>query len=117
MVVNGGPSLEDLMLLASMVDRALKAHDRPAAVASAEHLLAALFRHHRALWPVRQRCDPATADRVEVETITTIAETALTIGTLLGSDRWPQPLLHHHVEELIEIETDRFAVAIPTTLP
>lgn len=116
MVVNGGPSLEDLVLLARMVDRALQAHDRPAAAASAEHLLDALFRHHRALQPIRQRSDPATADTLEVESITTIAETALTIGTLLGSDRWPHPLLHQHVQELIEIETDRFAVAVPSAL-
>lgn len=108
-------SAEHLVDLAGMVDRAVHTRDRSAAIARAEELLDALFRHYRALRTFREQCDRPTADVLETETITMIAETALTIGTLIDGSRWPDPLLRRHVEELIEIEVDRGALPAHTT--
>jgi hypothetical protein len=107
MTCEGALSAESLVELAGLADQALQTHDRSAAIARAEQLLDALFRHHRALRTFREQSDRRTADVLETETVAMIAETALTIGRLIDGGRWPDPLLRRHVEELIEVEVDR----------
>jgi hypothetical protein len=98
------PSAGELVELAGMVDTALRRQDRTVALVEAERLLDALFRHHRALRPVRLACDRFTADLIETETVSMIALVALTIGQLAGGTGWPSATLRRNVGELLEVE-------------
>jgi hypothetical protein len=95
-----------LVELSRAVDHALECHARAQALSTGEELLEALFAHHRALRPVRERSDPLTAAALETAAVGMIAEVALTIGELGDGARVPPPLLRRHVEQLVDLEAD-----------
>ena len=95
-----------LVGLARAVDDALERQDRAVALSSGEALLEALFAHHQALRPVRERSDPLIATAVETASVGMIAEVALAIGELGYGARFPPPLLRRHVEQLADLEAD-----------
>lgn len=97
---------DHLVELARAIDHALERHDRAVALSAGEELLEALFAHHRALRPFRERSDPLTAAVLETATVGMIAEVALAIGELGDGSRWPSSLLRRHVEQLADIEAD-----------
>jgi hypothetical protein len=97
---------DHLVALARAVDHALERHDRAVALSTGEELLEALFAHHRAMRPIRERTDPLTAAVLETATVGMIAEVALAIGELGDGPRWPPPLLRRHVEQLTDLEAD-----------
>jgi hypothetical protein len=102
-----------LLAAAGRLDGALLHHDRTAALAAAELLLDALFAHHRALRPVRAGRDPLTAELIETETVSMIALVALAVGQLVEGGRWPDPRFRRNVDEMIEVEFDLGALAVP----
>lgn len=108
------PSAGELLELAGTVDGALRRQDRTVALVGAERLLDALFRHHRALRPLRLASDRFTADLIETETVSMIALVALTIGQLTGGTGWPNPMLRRNVGELLEVESDHAVSPVPT---
>ncbi|MCA1841998.1 MAG: hypothetical protein LC792_02165 [Actinobacteria bacterium] len=98
--------VDRLVELSRAVDDALQRRKRTEAKCRAEELLDALFAHHRALHPFRERSDPLTAAVLETATVGMIAEVALTIGELGDGGRVPASLLRRHVEQLADLEAD-----------
>jgi hypothetical protein len=107
------PAPGALLAAAGRLDGALLHHDRTAALAAAELLLDALFAHHRALRPVRAGRDQLSAELIETETVSMIALVALTLGQLMEGGRWPSPTFRRNVGELVDVELDLGALAVP----
>jgi hypothetical protein len=98
--------VDRLVELSRAVDHALERHNRAEALSAGEELLEALFAHHRALRPFRERSDPLTATVLETAAVGMIAEVALTLGELGDGARVPAPLLCRHVEQLADLEAE-----------